>query len=121
MNNLVAVIGCLCALSLPLKSFSQPIQPMIQVEEKAKKEQVFTIIGPKYVLASTIIHDFFTAAKIKTFSMNRKEINKIEIPDFIIFEKNFDETKYLLEKFLNVQFETDEKKSYYMVKKKWKN
>ena len=27
-------------------------------------------------------------------------------------------TKYLLEKFLSVQFETDEKKSYYMVKKK---
>jgi hypothetical protein len=26
----------------------------------------------------------------------------------------------LLEKFLNVQFDTDEKKSYYMVKKKWK-
>ena len=118
MNNLVAVAGCLFVLSLPMNSFSHPIQPMIQVEEKAKKEQVFTIIGSKYVLVSTIIHDFFTAAKIKTFSMNRKEINKIEIPDFIIFEKNFDETKYLLEKFLNVQFETDEKKSYYMVKKK---
>jgi hypothetical protein len=27
----------------------------------------------------------------------------------------------LLEKFLNVQFDTDEKKSYYMVKKKWKS
>jgi hypothetical protein len=27
----------------------------------------------------------------------------------------------LLEKFLSVQFETDEKKSYFMVKKKWKS
>jgi hypothetical protein len=27
----------------------------------------------------------------------------------------------LLEKFLNVQFDTDEKKTYYMVKKKWKS
>ena len=46
------------------------------------------------------------------------EINKIKIPKFQIWEKNFDDTKFLLEKFLSVQFETDEKKSYYMVKKK---
>ena len=118
MNNLVAVAGCLCALSLPLNSFSHPIQPMIQVEEKTKKEPVYTVISTKYVLSSTIIDDFFRAAKITTYSYNKEEINKIKIPKFQIWEKNFDETKYLLEKFLNIQFDTDEKKSYYMVKKK---
>ena len=45
-------------------------------------------------------------------------IDKIKIPKFQIWEKNFDDTKYLLEKFLSVQFDTDEKKTYYMVKKK---
>ena len=51
----------------------------------------------------------------------QEEINKIKIPKFQIWEKNFDDTKFLLEKFLSVQFETDEKKSYFMVKKKWKS
>ena len=36
----------------------------------------------------------------------------------VVDDNSFDDTKYLLEKFLSVQFETDEKKSYYMVKKK---
>ena len=45
--------------------------------------------------------------------------SKYDVPCvFQIWEKNFDDTKYLLEKFLSVQFETDEKKTYYMVKKK---
>ena len=32
--------------------------------------------------------------------------------------KKSEKTKVLLEKFLGIQFETDEKKTYYMVKKK---
>ena len=70
------------------------------------------------VVEPTIIDDFFRAAKISTYSYNKEEINKVKIPKFQIWEKNFDDTKFLLEKFLSVQFETDEKKSYYMVKKK---
>ena len=89
----------------------------VQTEEK-KKEPVYTVISTKYVLTSTIVDDFFRAAKITTYSYNKEEINKIKIPKFQIWEKNFDDTKFLLEKFLSVQFETDEKKSYYMVKKK---
>ena len=87
-------------------------------QEEKKKEPIYTVISTKYVLTSTIIDDFFRAAKISTYSYNKEEINKIKIPKFQIWEKNFDDTKYLLEKFLSVQFETDEKKSYYMVKKK---
>jgi len=88
-----------------------------QNDEK-KKEPVYTVISTKYVLTSTIVDDFFRAAKISTYSYNKEEINKIKIPKFQIWEKNFDDTKYLLEKFLSIQFETDEKKTYYMVKKK---
>jgi hypothetical protein len=118
MNNVFAIIGILCALSDPFVTFCLPVQPSFQIEEKAKKEPVYTVISTKYVLTSTIIDDFFRAAKITTYSYNKEEINKIKIPKFQIFEKNFEDTKYLLEKFLSVQFETDEKKTYYMVKKK---
>ena len=115
MNKLFTLIGCLCLVLMPIRSFALPL---IQIEEKAKKEQVYTVISTKYVLTSTIIDDFFRAAKITTYSYNKEEINKIKIPKFQIWEKNFDDTKYLLEKFLNVKFETDEKKTYYMVNKK---
>lgn len=114
MNNVFAILGFLCFLPAPVKDM--PIT--FQIEEKAKKEPVYTVISTKYVLTSTIIDDFFRAAKITTYSYNKEEINKIKIPKFQIWEKNFDDTKYLLEKFLNVQFESDEKKTYYMVKKK---
>lgn len=87
-------------------------------QEEKKKEPIYTVISTKYVLTSTIIDDFFRAAKITTYSYNKEEINKIKIPKFQIWEKNFDDTKFLLEKFLSVQFDTDEKKSYFMVKKK---
>lgn len=114
MNNVFAILGFLCLLPTPINEVSMPFQ----IEEKAKKEPVYTVISTKYVLTSTIIDDFFRAAKITTYSYNKEEINKIKIPKFQIWEKNFDDTKYLLEKFLNVQFETDEKKSFYMVKRK---
>ena len=108
MKKVFATLGLF--LFLNLISFAH--------QEEKKKEPAFTVISTKYVLTSTIIDDFFRAAKILTYSYNKEEINKIKIPKFQIWEKNFDDTKYLLEKFLSVQFETDEKKSYYMVKKK---
>ena len=114
MNNVFAILGFLCLMPSPINTVSSPYQ----IEEKAKKEPVYTVISTKYVLTSTIIDDFFRAAKITTYSYNKEEINKIRIPKFQIWEKNFDDTKYLLEKFLGIQFETDEKKSFYMVKKK---
>jgi len=107
MRNVFAILGL---FFLTTSSFAY--------QEEKKKEPVYTIIGTKYVLTSTIIDDFFTAAKIKTHSYNKEEINKIKIPNFRIWEENFDKTVYLLEKFLDIKFETDEKKSYYMVKKK---
>ena len=114
MNNVFAILGFLCLLPTPIYGVSMPFQ----IEEKAKKEPVYTVISTKYVLTSTIIDDFFRAARITTYSYNKEEINKIKIPKFQIWEKNFDDTKYLLEKFLNIRFETDEKKTYYMVNKK---
>ena len=50
----------------------------VQTEEK-KKEPVYTVISTKYVLTSTIVDDFFRAAKITTYSYNKEEINKIKI------------------------------------------
>ena len=109
MRNILALVNIL--------GFFSGLFFGVQTEEK-KKEPVYTVISTKYVLTSTIVDDFFRAAKITTYSYNKEEINKIKIPKFQIWEKNFDDTKFLLEKFLSVQFETDEKKSYYMVKKK---
>jgi hypothetical protein len=118
MKNVFVIFSLMCLVSLPLKSFSQPNELVFQLEDKPKKEQVYTVISTKYVLTSTIIDDFFRASKITTYSYNKEEINKIKIPKFQIWEKNFDDTKNLLEKFLNIRFETDEKKTYYMVSKK---
>lgn len=108
MKKVFAILGLF--LFLNLIAFAH--------QEEKKKEPNFTVISTKYVLTSTIIDDFFRAAKITTYSYNKEEINKIKIPKFQIWEKNFDDTKFLLEKFLSVQFDTDEKKSYFMVKKK---
>ena len=60
-------------------------------QEEKKKEPIYTVISTKYVLTSTIIDDFFRAAKISTYSYNKEEINKIKIPKFQIWEKNFDD------------------------------
>ena len=109
MRNILVVVNLL--------GFFSGIFFGLQTDEK-KKDPIYTVISTKYVLTSTIIDDFFRTAKITTYSYNKEEINKIKIPKFQIWEKNFDDTKCLLEKFLNVQFDTDEKKSYYMVKKK---
>ena len=116
MRKIYLALVLLCFTAGMIKGMNIPLYPT-QVEEK-KKEPVYTVISTKYVLTSTIVDDFFRAAKITTYSYNKEEINKIKIPKFQIWEKNFDDTKYLLEKFLGVQFETDEKKTYYMVKKK---
>ena len=107
MRKVLAILGL---FFLTTSSFAS--------QEEKKKEPIYTVISTKYVLTSTIIDDFFRAAKITTYSYNKEEINKIKIPKFQIWEKNFDDTKFLLEKFLSVQFDTDEKKSYFMVKKK---
>ena len=108
MRNILVVLGLFFYLS----------GSVFAHQEEKKKDPVYTVISTKYVLTSTIIDDFFRAAKITTYSYNKEEVNKIKIPKFQIYEKNFDDTKYLLEKFLNIKFETDEKKTYYMVKKK---
>lgn len=118
MGNLLSSLGLMFLINVPWNNINLPVQPSVQLEEKVKKEPVYTVISTKYVLTSTIIDDFFRASKITTYSYNKEEINKIKIPKFQIWEKNFEETKALLEKFLGVQFETDEKKTYYMVKKK---
>jgi hypothetical protein len=118
MDKLFAIMGCLCVFTAPVKDFSQQALSLVQSEEKPKKEQVFTVYSTKYVLPSTIIDDFFRSAKITTYSYNKDEINKIKLPKFQIFEKNFEDTKFLLEKFMSIKFETDEKKTYYEVKVK---
>jgi hypothetical protein len=108
MRNIFVVLGLFFFLTTSAFSY----------QEEKKKEPIYTVISTKYVLTSTIIDDFFRAAKITTYSYNKEEINKIKIPKFQIWEKNFEDTRHLLEKFLSIQFETDEKKTYYMVKKK---
>jgi hypothetical protein len=116
MNNLLALMGCFCVFTAPLKDFNQQALSLVQSEEKPKKEQLFTVYSTKYVLPSTIIDDFFRASKITTYSYDKEEINKIKLQKFQIFEKNFEDTKFLLEKFMSIKFETDDKKTYYEVK-----
>lgn len=113
MNKFFAILSCLCVLATCSRNIGYA-----QTDDKPKKEQVFTVYSTKYVLPSTIIDDFFRASKITTYSYNKDEVNKIKLPKFQIFEKNFEDTKNLLEKFMSIKFETDEKKTYYEVKVK---
>ena len=38
MNNMFFVLGFLSTLAAPLNNYSKPVQPVIQVEDKPKKE-----------------------------------------------------------------------------------
>jgi hypothetical protein len=123
MNNLVAVIGCLCALSLPLKSFSQPIQPMIQVEEKAKKEVFISMQVNKenYQTPVKVIEGLFKQAGIIDFYIeNPEKIEKKEVGIFRFQNRPLSKAIKIISSIYDLDFEIeiDGNEKFYKVRLK---
>lgn len=123
MNSLVAVIGCLFALSLPLNSFSHPIQPMIQVEEKAKKEILISIQGNKenYQTPIKVIEGLFKQAGIIDFFIeNPEKIEKKEVGIFQFRNKPLSKAIKIISSIYDLDFEieNDGNEKFYKVRLK---
>jgi hypothetical protein len=123
MNNLVAVIGCLFALSLPFNSFSHPIQPMIQVEEKAKKEILISIQGNKenYQTPIKVIEGLFKQAGIIDFFIeNPEKIEKKEVGIFQFRNKPLSKAIKIISSIYDLDFEieNDGNEKFYKVRLK---
>lgn len=123
MKNLVAVLGCLCVLSLPMNSFSQPIQPIIQVEEKTKKEILISIQGNKenYQTPVKVIEGLFKQAGIIDFFIeNPEKIEKKEVGIFQFRNKPLSKAIKIISSIYDLDFEieNDGNEKFYKVRLK---
>jgi hypothetical protein len=121
MNNYFVVLGCLFLFSAPIKSFSQPVQPVVQVDEKPKKEILISINSSYYRNAKEVIEGFFKQANIRNRYID-SSLEKTDKKNFTFVDFTVDEAiEYLSSKY-NVQFnvETIGKKKIYNVEPKKK-
>ena len=119
MNNYFAVLGCLCLLSVPVKAFSQPIQPIVQVDEKPKKEILISIRSKFYRNPVQVIEGFFKQAGIYDFSIEDDEkLEKMDVGNFQFKNKTVDQAIKRLSSEYKIVFEVEEvgKDKVYKVK-----
>ena len=60
MNNVFFVLGFLSTLAAPLNNYSKPVQPVIQVEDKPKKEILININSTFYKDPSQVVEGVFS-------------------------------------------------------------
>ena len=124
MNNVFAILGCLCIVLSPVESFSQPAQPIFQVDEKPKKEILISLNSTYYRNAKEVIEGFFKQANIRNKYID-SSLDKLDKKNFSFVDFTIDEAVEYLSSKYNVQFsvETIGKKKIYNVepKKKWKS
>jgi hypothetical protein len=121
MNNVFAILGCLCIVLSPVESFSQPAQPIFQVDEKPKKEILISLNSTYYRNAKEVIEGFFKQANIRNKYID-SSLDKLDKKNFSFVDFTLDEaTGYLSSKY-NVTFtvETIGKKKIYNVEPKKK-
>jgi len=119
MNNYFVVLGCLCLLSAPLKSFSLPVQPFLQVDEKPKKEISVSISSKFYKNPVQVIEGFFKQAGIYDFSIEDNEkLDKMNVGNFQFKNKTVDQAMKRLSSEYKIVFEVEElgKDKVYKVK-----
>jgi len=119
MNNYFAVLVCLCVLSSPINAFFQPIQPIIQVDEKPKKEILISIRSKFYKNPVQVIEGFFKQANIYDFSIEDDEkLEKMDVGNFQFKNKTVDQAIKRLSAEYKIVFEVEEvgKDKVYKVK-----
>ena len=119
MNNYFAVLSCMCLLSAPMKSFSQPVQPMLQADEKPKKEILISIRSKFYKNPVQVIEGFFKQAGIYDFSIEEDEkLEKLDVGNFQFKNKTIDQAIKRLCSEYKIVFEVEEvgKDKVYKVK-----
>jgi hypothetical protein len=72
MNNLFFVLGFISTLAAPLNNYSQPVQPVFQVDEKPKKEILVSINSTYYKNPSQVVEGVFKQARIYDFTIDEK-------------------------------------------------
>ena len=124
MNNVFAILGCLCVVLSPVECFSQPAQPIVQVDEKPKKEILVSLNSTYYRNAKEVIEGFFKQANIRNKYID-SSLDKLDKKNFSFVDFTLDEAIGYLSSKYNVEFsvETIGKKKIYNVepKKKWKS
>ena len=116
MNNVFFVLGFLSTLAAPLNNYSKPVQPVIQVEDKPKKEILININSTFYKDPSQVVEGVFKQARIYDFTIdvNVKEIKNKNIQFKI---KSVQQALDILSKLYNVSFKVEEigKEKFYSV------
>ena len=124
MNNVFAVIGLMCLVTAPVENPILPAQPVIQVDEKPKKEILISINSSFYRNAKEVVEGFFKQANIRNKYID-SSLEKLDKKNFSFVDFTVDEAVEYLSSKYNVQFsvETIGKKKIYNVepKKKWKS
>ncbi len=124
MNNVFAVFGLVSLFSAPIANFSQPVSPMVQVDDKPKKEILISINSSFYRNAKEVVEGFFKQANIRNKYID-SSLEKLDKKNFSFVDFTVDEAVEYLSSKYNVQFsvETIGKKKIYNVepKKKWKS
>lgn len=121
MNNVFALLGCLCVVSAPLKSFTEPISPTFQVDERPKKEILISLNSSFYRNAKEVVEGFFKQANIRNKYID-SSLEKLDKKNFSFVDFTVDEAVEYLSSKYNVQFsvETIGKKKIYNVEPKKK-
>lgn len=124
MNNVFAVLSLMCLVPSPVKNPILPVQPLIQVDDKPKKEILISINSSFYRNAKEVVEGFFKQANIRNKYID-SSLEKLDKKNFSFVDFTVDEAVEYLSSKYNVQFsvETIGKKKIYNVepKKKWKS
>ncbi len=121
MNNVFAVFGLVSLFSAPIANFSQPVSPMVQVDDKPKKEILISINSSFYRNAKEVVEGFFKQANIRNKYID-SSLEKLDKKNFSFVDFTVDEAVEYLSSKYNVQFsvETIGKKKIYNVEPKKK-
>jgi hypothetical protein len=116
MNNLFFVLGFISTLAAPLNNYSQPVQPVFQVEEKTKKEILISINSTFYKDPSQVVEGVFKQARIYDFTIDEK-VKEIKNKNIQFKNKTVQQALDILSKLYNVSFKVEEigKEKFYSV------
>jgi hypothetical protein len=116
MNNVFFVLGFLSTLAAPLNNYSKPVQPVIQVEDKPKKEILININSTFYKDPSQVVEGVFKQARIYDFTIDEK-VKEIKNKNIQFKNKTVQQALDILSKLYNVSFKVEEigKEKFYSV------